>query len=308
MPTVSAVVVTCNRWSCLQQCLESLKNQTVSLSNVVVLDNASADGTREAVAEHFPWVTYIRMEENIGGAGGFSEGIRIAYEKGYDWLWIMDDDAVPRLDALEGLLETEVIQRPETGVLACLVVGVDGELDLRSGARWLNMRNFRTVSIFDGQVPQEEVIECNSATFVGILVCRSAIAQVGFPRSDFFIACDDVEYIYRICKAGFKVYQVPKSQIIHLSAGKSVHKRAGSRFLLNRGTPPPLWRCYYNWRNSMYLIHQHSTRATFVKKAVRFATGAILFGDQKLRRLHLLAEAIGDARAGRLGRRAFRVE
>jgi len=295
-PTVGAVVVTHNRWSFLQKSLEGLKSQTVPLSDVIVIDNASEDGTREGVPHQFPWASYQRLTENVGGAGGFSEGVRLGYEKGYDWLWVMDDDAVPELDALERMLETQVIRKPETGMLACLVVGTDGELDRGCCAKWFDMRTFRASPIFNGRIPSGEAVECNSATFVGILVNRRAISRVGIPRSDFFIACDDVEYIYRICEAGFKAYQVPRSRIVHLS-------RSSSRFYL-RGRAP-LWRSYYDWRNTLYLNRQYSHPVTFVRKAGRFAAGALLFGDRKLRRLRVLVQAINDARAGRLGRRIF---
>jgi GT2 family glycosyltransferase len=293
---VGAVVVTHNRWSFLQKSLEGLKRQTVALSDVIVIDNASEDGTREGVLQKFPWVSYQLLKENLGGAGGFSEGIRFGYEKGYDWLWVMDDDAVPEPDALERMLETQVIRKPETGMLICLVVGTDGEPDQGCRANWLDMCSFRSSPISNRRIPPEEAIECNSATFVGILVNRRAVSRVGFPRSDFFIACDDIEYIHRICKAGFKAYQVPRSRIVHLS-------RSSSRFY-RRGRAP-LWRSYYDWRNSLYLTRQYSNPVTFVRKAGRFAVGAILFGDRKLRRLYVLAQAINDARAGRLGRRAF---
>jgi rhamnopyranosyl-N-acetylglucosaminyl-diphospho-decaprenol beta-1,3/1,4-galactofuranosyltransferase len=295
--TVGAVVVTYNRWSYLQKSLEGLQRQTLPLADVIVVDNASGDGTREGVPQQFPWATYVRLEENIGGAGGFAEGIRFGFENGYDWLWVMDDDAVPEPDALERIVETQVIREPETGILACLVVGTNGEPDEGCRAKWLEMRSLRSRPIFNGRIPLEQAIECNSTTFVGILVNRKAIARVGFPRSDFFIACDDVEYIHRICAAGFKAYQIPRSRIVHLS-------RTSSQFY-RRGGAATLWRSYYDWRNSLYLMHQYSNPGIFVRKAVRFAGGAILFGDRKFRRLCVLVQAINDARAGRLGRRIF---
>jgi rhamnopyranosyl-N-acetylglucosaminyl-diphospho-decaprenol beta-1,3/1,4-galactofuranosyltransferase len=300
-PTVGAVVVTHNRWSFLQRSLEGLKRQTVPLSDVIVVDNASEDGTREGTLRQFPWATYRLLTENLGGAGGFSEGIRFGYEKGYDWLWVMDDDAIPEPEALERMLETEVIRKPETGVLACLVFGVDGKLDQRSRAQWLDMRTFRSTPIL---VAGEEAVECNSAPFVGILVRRTAISQVGLPRSDFFIACDDVEYIHRICRAGFKAYQIPRSKIVHLNAGVKHGTTNFPRFSRN-GHTATVWRSYYDWRNSMYLMHQYSSPVAFIRKAGRYAVAAILFGDRKLRRLHVLAQAMSDARAGRLGRKAF---
>ena len=60
--------------------------------------------SREAKIENFIKIYYVRMNENTGGAGGFYEGVKKGYEKGYDWLWLMDDDGIPKNDCLELLL------------------------------------------------------------------------------------------------------------------------------------------------------------------------------------------------------------
>ena len=301
-PTVGAIVVTHNRWSCLQRALEGLKRQTVPLSEVIVVDNASTDETGKEINSRFPWVNYTRLTENLGGAGGFSAGLRCGHEKGHEWLWVMDDDAVPEPDALERMIETEVIRKVDTGMLACLVVRPDGEVDQRSRAHWLDMKAFRTKAIFNGHIPPVEAIECNSATFVGILVSRAAMDQIGYPRSDFFIAYDDVEYIHRICKAGFKAYQVPKSKIVHLNAGMEDSPRGGW-WLRREGPATPMWRSYYNWRNCLYLVRCHSTWLTFARKVGRFSAGVLLRDDNKLARLSVLARAANDAWSGQLGQR-----
>src|SRR5690348_16018999 len=105
---ICAVVVTCNRWKYLQQCLAAIRQQTFAVSAVFVIDNASTDGTYERLSIEFPWVTHVRLPENVGSSGGFHEGIKQAYAAGFDWLWVMDDDAVPKGNALEKLVATDV--------------------------------------------------------------------------------------------------------------------------------------------------------------------------------------------------------
>jgi GT2 family glycosyltransferase len=135
--TVCAVVVTYNRKKLLLGCLEALLKQSRPLNAVYVIDNASTDGTPEVLLEHryipklppsnlkVPWeifytitnlqdfgtnsnlsvmIYYVRMQENNGGAGGFYEGVKRSYEKGYDWMWLMDDDGIPSEDCLNKLL------------------------------------------------------------------------------------------------------------------------------------------------------------------------------------------------------------
>jgi rhamnopyranosyl-N-acetylglucosaminyl-diphospho-decaprenol beta-1,3/1,4-galactofuranosyltransferase len=118
--SVCAVVVTYNRKNLLIECLEALRKQTRPIQGIYLIDNASTDGTPELLLEKGyiselppenlkePWekefiiqnltngeeikLHYVRMHENTGGAGGFYEGVKRGYERGYDWLWLMDDD------------------------------------------------------------------------------------------------------------------------------------------------------------------------------------------------------------------------
>src|SRR5260221_2165012 len=107
MGSVAAVVVTYNRKELLARCLEAIRAQSRPCERVFIVDNASTDGTPEylaAAALMGDSIQYIRLPANSGSAGGFHEGMRRAYESGYDWLWLMDDDGCPAPDRLEDLL------------------------------------------------------------------------------------------------------------------------------------------------------------------------------------------------------------
>lgn len=108
MTSVCAVVPTFNRKNLLTQALRGLLSQTRPLDEIAVVDNASTDGTEASISEQFGGkITYIRLPENSGSAGGFREGMKLAHQRGHDWIWCMDNDAVPLKDALEKLLEAE---------------------------------------------------------------------------------------------------------------------------------------------------------------------------------------------------------
>src|ERR1700761_1080776 len=106
--TVAAVLVTFNRAELLLNCLDALMRQKRRLDRIFIIDNASTDGTREKLQRagwlDNPAVEYVGMTENTGGAGGFHEGTKRAFEAGYDWLWLMDDDVLAHDDCLEKLL------------------------------------------------------------------------------------------------------------------------------------------------------------------------------------------------------------
>ncbi len=99
-----AVVVAYNRRDLLPESVEATLAQTVAPDAVIVVDNASDDGSADALAERHPEVDIVRLERNTGGAGGFTIGIALALQRGSArWVWLMDDDTVPKPTALEAL-------------------------------------------------------------------------------------------------------------------------------------------------------------------------------------------------------------
>ena len=106
---VAAIVVTYNRKALLQECLEAIFSQTYPVRKVIIVDNASTDGTRDLLDQRGflkdQRVLYKLMERNTGGAGGFCDGLKIARDMPFDWFWIMDDDTIPAEDCLEELLK-----------------------------------------------------------------------------------------------------------------------------------------------------------------------------------------------------------
>lgn len=106
---VAALVVTYNRKALLVECLDAILAQEFKPASIVVVDNASTDGTDVLFAEggEFASVSglhYFQMPENLGGAGGFKEGIKRCMEVGCDWIWLMDDDCIAKSDTLSELV------------------------------------------------------------------------------------------------------------------------------------------------------------------------------------------------------------
>ena len=100
----ATVVVTFNRKNLLKECLDSLLNLSEKPDSIIIVDNNSSDGTEEMLKENYlenKIFDYLRLRENSGGAGGFYYGMKRAYEKNFDWLWLMDDDVVAEKNALE---------------------------------------------------------------------------------------------------------------------------------------------------------------------------------------------------------------
>ena len=222
METVCAVVVTYNRKELLIECLEALKKQTRPLQAIYLIDNASTDGTPELLIEKGyikelppknlkePWekeaelknlvneqsikLHYVRMNENTGGAGGFYEGIKRAYEKDYDWLWLMDDDVEPKEDALEKQLSYSNISKcihPNRYYLNGEEVLWEGYIDEFTGMR---------VSLRNSSFKYKDFCCVNIGCFEGMLIHREIIAKIGYPDKRFFIVYDDEVYGFMASK------------------------------------------------------------------------------------------------------------
>lgn len=200
--SIAAVVVTYNRKVLLGECLNALLRQTRPLDSIFVIDNASSDGTAEFLEKNGllreTRIRYVRLPENTGGAGGFCEGMKRAFEAGFDWFWLMDDDVEPYLDGLERLYQFSA----EGHCIHGRRNGIDGT-PLCWG-EWFDPNRVVTRPIKDpGFSDHQRWQEVNVACFEGMLIARDVVAKIGYPCQEFFITWDDMLY-------GFLASQVTK--------------------------------------------------------------------------------------------------
>ena len=128
MEKIVAITVTYNRTNTLFRCLESLREQTISIYKILVIDNNSIIREKEILkhfADQYDCIDVLWLSKNTGGAGGFEAGMKAARDRyDADWYWIMDDDAYPRPDCLEQLLNYQQ-QFPNVGGMCPLIYGID---------------------------------------------------------------------------------------------------------------------------------------------------------------------------------------
>lgn len=229
-PRIVAVVVTFNRRGLLENLLAELR-RTSSLAEIVVVDNASTDGTGDwlaGLAEDGVPVHAVTLPENRGGAGGFHEGLRLAMERGAELAWLMDDDGLPAEGCLDRLLE-----EGDLDFWGPLVVDeADPErlvfpIRLPGGTRVVHeLADVRAAGV-DGRI--EGIV----IPFNGVLVTRDLVERIGLPREEFFIWGDDHEYRLRAEAAGARIATVVDAVVRHPSVG-------------SLGTPMMFGRTTYN--------------------------------------------------------------
>ena len=204
----AAVVVTYNRKDLLLKNIESLLVQTCKNDmDIIVIDNASTDGTREAIYDYVAngTIQYYNTGANLGGAGGFSYGIKLATEMCYGTLWILDDDTLPTPDALEVLRKRDQELGDSYGFLSSKVLWKDGKIcamNIQKETKWKRMDEFET----------EKPIQY--ASFVSLFLRSSIVREVGLPYKEFFIWADDWEFTRRISKTK-PCYYIPSSVVNH---------------------------------------------------------------------------------------------
>ncbi|MCJ7648632.1 MAG: glycosyltransferase family 2 protein [Candidatus Lokiarchaeota archaeon] len=204
---IAAVVVTYNRLGLLKKCVDSLRNQTHKLDEIIVINNSSSDGTLEWLQEQKD-LTVI-TQENSGSAGGQYTGIKTAYEKGYDWIWSVDTDIILDNDALIEMINSEYFSFAQTGFLSSTIFFVDGNL------AYPNIPELEKPYDLLNSLALQKPIPILSASFGSLLIRREVIMKVGYPSEDFFIWGDDAEFTLRIIKYGYKGFLVLDSKAVH---------------------------------------------------------------------------------------------
>jgi rhamnopyranosyl-N-acetylglucosaminyl-diphospho-decaprenol beta-1,3/1,4-galactofuranosyltransferase len=210
-PRVVAVVVTWNRVNLLIECLTMLGAQTRQPDVVVVVDNASTDGTQDVIRTQFPGVDLVTLTRNTGGAGGFSAGLAEAvdvYEA--DLVWAMDDDTIPTETALAELLASYTAYGPGLGLVASRVVWTDGRDQPRNIPRdpgRVSRADRRAAHAAGGR-------PIRTASFVSLLIEAGAIRKFGLPTADFFIWNDDFEFTARLLRHCKGIY-APRAIVLH---------------------------------------------------------------------------------------------
>ena len=242
---IAAVVVTYNRKELLLECIEKLLSQTYDAFDILLIDNHSTDGTREAIEKYLadPRIIYKNTGSNLGGAGGFQFGIKEAAKQDYEYVWLMDDDSMPTAEALEKLVKAyEDLDNP--GFLSSKVLWTDGQLckiNIQRSSLTKNISDF-----------SDRYISAAIASFVSLFVPMSVVKDVGLPIKEFFIWTDDWEYTRRISRK-YPCYVVTDSVVEHKTKNNT-----GANIAMD--SEDRIDRYRYAYRNEMYLYKREGIK------------------------------------------------
>jgi rhamnosyltransferase len=274
---VAAVILTYNPGPAFGRVLDAVRNQSEPPALVVVVDNASTDGTADRLQLEVG-VEVVALDTNVGVGAGHNLGWATARQRCTELraIWAVEHDCVPERDCLARLI----------------AVGLD---QLAAGVRLAAIAPIQTAPGETFERTPRPPWSTPNLTFNGALVHLDALDAVGPLREDFFIGHEDKDLSYRLRRAGFDIIRIREAQVEHANA--------------RRPTRPSVIRSYYSRRNEAYLaVHVRGdrwARAWVVYRAVGGVVRAVAREDRKWARARARARAALDGIRGDLGRKAY---
>ncbi len=302
-PRLIALVVTFDRLAQLQKTVTHLLAADARhLAGVLVVDNASTDGTGDwLAAQEDPRLHVLRLETNTGGAGGFSAGMRHAMQHlDPDWLLLMDDDARPQTGTLAGFHARD--RSSHDGWVAATYFPDGGICEMNRPVMnpfgswrhfWATLRHGRDgYHVGDAGYASPALQEVDGASFVGFFVAKQAVQLTGYPDARLFIYGDDTLYSLKLRSLGGRIMFDPALRFEH---------DCGTE--MGRHPIAPLWKVYYMYRNQLLVYRAAAGPVLFWPIAAIKALGwwrrAAAYGDQRATYLALMRRAVRDGVRGR---------
>lgn len=291
---IGVVIVTHNRLEKLKKCLTSYDAQSYSPEFIVVINNASTDGTREYLDSWKQETATVKRvvvhsSSNLGGSGGFCAGISDALKMESDWIWLADDDAYPEPTCLEELVyfhnDLKICEREK-------IVALCGRVNDKNGLSPLHRRRLYKRTMHIKEIPiklceyENRSFDLDIFSFVGTMIKTEVVKRIGLPRDDYFICYDDSEYALRIGKEGI-ITCVTNALIFHDSLENTLQRRS--------------WKNYYMFRNKLYTYKTHFARRYFYAECFKTFYMMIAHFNSKLSWLQWL-HAMRDCHKEILGK------
>ncbi len=271
-PRIIAIIVSFNRLEMVRRCVNALRAQTRKLDAILVVDASTTTQVRAWLdAQTDVNVLYVPDE---GSGGSLHYGMKWAVARGFDWLWLFDDDVVVCPDALGKLLEGLKL-RPTLQLINSLSLRENDATRPSIGA--VTWRKRSDDYLFGEKLltVQEMRARADAAGFLdtiggqffqGTLIARDLVERIGVPRIELFTRGDEVEYSLRLMRAGQRLYIYLPSIVTHPSDDTEFITLVGQRF-------PVVWlnaaKRYYAVRNSIVIRREYYARDSFLLYVVR---------------------------------------
>jgi len=245
-PDVAIVVVNWDKKDCTLNLLASLQNIYYDNYEIIIIDNASTDGSSEAIQKNFPAIHLIKNSVNLGGTGGFNTGIchALKYNR-YKYIWLLDNDAEVEGDTLKELV-TIMEEDMRIGIAGSRIVDIKNkDITIEAGG-FFSWDAIEVVPFLRNEkdiIIKEKVLDVDYVAICSALVRTDSLKKVGLMDERYFIFWDDMDWGLQFKKNKFRVVSVLTSVAYH---PPFTEKR--SLFV----------DFYYGYRNSLLVYAKHA--------------------------------------------------
>lgn len=294
---VATVVVTYNRKELLADNIRMQYGQSYVPDMMIIIDNHGSDGTLEYLKEQGLYsekINFVYLNDNIGGAGGFEKGTRLAYELGFDFIILMDDDGRPENErTIERIVNYATSKYEDNKKLMLNSLVLYDEDTLSFTLRGVKDKKMILSYEKDG------FIEGSISPFNGTLITRDLVAEMGFPRGDFFIKGDEAEYTMRAKEHGALVGTVTDSVYHHPLLASDTIKVLGKKISVSFIESP--WKEYYRSRNYTYMfcVKKQQPKAWMLFKIRLFYASKMKAGSEVIQ---MIKRGYKDGKNGLMGK------
>ncbi|WP_296283522.1 glycosyltransferase [uncultured Acinetobacter sp.] len=282
--SLAIVLVTFNRVELLREMLDSIQQQTILPSKVIIINNASSDGTFDYLNNlNDDMYHIIHNDINSGGAGGFHQGTKLAYDLGYDAIFLVDDDILLDSKCIESLLKYNfnamIAVREDKKGNIMETAGYNYNL---SNPFQINPKSQTIAKKYHKRSEMPEYEEVKTISFEGFFIKREVIDKIGFPYEDYFIFFDDLDYGLRVLEIGEKIFAIRDAKIVR-------------QFEYVQNMALGTWKSHYMYRN-FFLIHYIYGKNVFVKlKPFIVYLGGVTLNFWKLNNIKTFTIALNDS-------------
>lgn len=255
----AAIIVTRNSGDSISRLLTSISSQGVPPSGIIIVDNASEDGTVEYCKSlGLPNLMLVENGENLGGAGGFNIGLKKFMETGIKYAWTFDDDAIPVGKDCSGML---------LAFMKEFSIKVAGSLVLASEDNKHTAYEYKapTPTLNVSDLISERIIWNDVKFFNGVMLERDVVDVCGLPRTELFIRGDEAEYRRRIRERGYRMATATAVQVVHPSSAGEYYRFRGRRIWYS----PSRGKRYFTYRNKAIYHAERGLRLKIIRDMLR---------------------------------------
>lgn len=298
MIKVYIVIVTFNRKELLKKIVEYIFSQSFTNFKIILIDNASSDGSYSFISNLWNLensnIEWVSLKKNIGGAGGFYEGIKYALAQGAEYVWLMDDDGYPDEKCLEELYNFLI--NNVLDAISPLQININDHQQLAFPV-WVKKKQIRG---HVDQIPIDTVLTQEANLFNGLLIHRSVVEKIGLPRKEFFIRGDEVEYTKRFLKNNIKFGTLTNARFYHPSDDSERVKCLLGRMIIRDAHSD--FKNYYMFRNRAVAFIEDGNAILLPLDFIRYSYYFLIHKKLNWQGLKLWCIATYDGIKGKLGR------